>query len=139
PQTDSYFMDIAAMFAETGWREQPIYRALSQYNHVLGCSYVGVSHALRVKLATTAFVCQDGKLPKSIKPQVGRFLSEAEIAECKAIGSLFKLAQVLDPGAHGGLDQFALLRDNSGQYTLKAPSAFLAMASEEVAKILHTV
>lgn len=139
PNTDKRFLEVAALFAETGWREQALYRAISQYNHVLGGAYVGATHAMRIKLATTAFFCHEDELPESLKPQVEYFLSPQEIAECKAIGSLFELAQFLDPGAIGTLDQFKVVRDNSGAFTLSGPDVFLAMGSEEVAKKISLV
>lgn len=139
PMVEARFLEVSALFAETGWREQALYRAISQFNHVLGGAYVGANHHMRMKLATTAYFCHEEKLAKNIAEQVSSFLSAAEIQECQAVGSLFGLAQILDPGALGTLDQFTLVRNNKEALTLQGPAAFMAMKSEEVAKKLNFV
>ncbi len=139
PNISERFIEVAAMFSETGWREQPLYRALSQFNHILGGAYVGAGHNLRVKLALTAFFCHEKNLTKDLALQVKPLISNSDMAECQALGSLFRLAQVLDPGAQGVLDRFSLVYDKSSQYILKAPTDFMAMESEEVTKLLKNV
>jgi len=90
-----------------------------------------------MKLATTAYFCHEEKLAKNIVEQVNYFLTPKELQECQAVGSLFGLAQILDPGALGTLDQFRFVRNNKGALTLEGPRAFMAMKSEEVAKKLN--
>ena len=138
PESNKRYLEVAALFAETGWREQALYRATSQFNHVLGGAYVGANHKMRMKLATTAYFCHDSELTESIRAQASHFLCDDQIAECKAVGSLFQLAQILDPGALGTLDQFKLVRNNEGRLTIEGPEAFMHMASEEVNKKLET-
>ena len=137
PATSPRFIDVAAMFAETGWREHPLYRARSHFNRVLGGAYVGAPHKLRFKLALAAYYAHGLKeLPDEISQQRQRLLINEDVLECQTIGALFQLAQVLDPGAKGTLDAFNLVGENAGKYRLEGPDAVMGLASEEVDRLV---
>ena len=137
PATSPRFIDVAALFAETGWREQPIYRAQSHFGRVLGGAYVGAPHKLRFKLALAAYYAHGlKKLPEEISRQRQRLLTNEDALECQTLGALFQLAQVLDPGAKGTLDAFTFKGENAGKYRLEGPEAVMGLASEEVERLV---
>ena len=137
PETSPRFIEVAALFSETGWRAHPLYRAQSHFNRVLGGAYVGACHRFRLKLAFAAYYGHglDGMMPDMGK-QKAWLLSEQDHVECRTLGALFQLAQVLDPGAKGSLDQFQLVRKNTGGYTLNGPEAVMGLASEELDRLV---
>ena len=139
PALDERFVRAAAMFTEIGWREQPVYRALSLFNRVLGGSYVGADHNLRARLALAAFFRHEDQLLPGMRAQIKTIVSPTEMAACQALGALFNLAALLDPGALGHLERFRLEHDSRGRYILQMPRAFKVMQSEEVTKRLQIV
>lgn len=137
PATSERFVEVASLFAETGWRAQPLYRAQSHFNRVLGGAYVGAPHRVRLKLALAAYYGHGlVALSAEMARQKERLLSETDHLECRALGALFQLAQVLDPGAKGNLDQFQLVRKNNGKYTLNGPDAVMGLAPEELDRLV---
>ena len=137
PATTKRFVEVAALFAETGWRAHPLYRAQSHFNRVLGGAYVGASHRVRLKLALAAYYGHGLEdLTPEMRQQKDRLLSEKDHLECRVLGALFQLAQVLDPGAKGTLDQFSLVRKNDGRYTLNGPDAVMGLAPQELERLV---
>lgn len=139
PDVSWRYLRTCAMFSEIAWREQPVYRAMTAYNQVLGGSYVGAGHNLRMRIALSAFFRHEDKLLPGMKKQLRGIVSQADIVECQAIGALFNLASLLDPGAKSELDRFHLDRHANGVWYLQMPREFKAMQSEEVAERLKIV
>lgn len=139
PDVSWRYLRTCAMFSEIAWREQPIYRAMTAYNQVLGGSYVGAGHNLRMRVALAAFFRHEDKLLPGMKKQLRGIVSPEEIAECQVIGALFNLASLLDPGAKSELDRFRMERHDNGVWYLQAPREFKLMQSEEVAERLKIV
>ena len=138
PNTPERFIDVASLFSETGWRAHPLYRAQSHYNRVLGGAYVGASHLERLKLALSAYYGHGMmRLTPEMNHQKERLLTEHDHVECQTLGALFQLAQVLDPGAKGHLDQFQLVRKNGEGYSLNGPKEVMALTSEELQKLVQ--
>ena len=134
PKFSTRFIEAAALFAETSWREQPLYRAKSHFNRVLGGAYVGATHKLRLKLALTSFYSHgvEAPMPLEIALPVTRLLSPQEHQECKILGGLFQLAHLLDPGARGNLKNFNAHFSAENQIKLEGPEAVLGLGSEEL-------
>jgi exopolyphosphatase/guanosine-5'-triphosphate,3'-diphosphate pyrophosphatase len=129
-------LKAAACYCEIAWREQPLYRALSIFDQAIGGSYVGVGHNTRARLALISFFRHEQKLLKGMKEQVGNLVSGKQIHQAKIVGTLFRLASMLDPGFRGLLSSFSLEETADG-YTLNAPKAFLKMESESVNNCLR--
>lgn len=138
PDVDARLLKAAAFFAEVGWREQISYRSRGNFEIVYGGSFVGVSHKERALLALMVFFRHSDALLPGMAPRFKGMLTEDELLKAKKVGALFNLASLLDPGAKGVLDDFALKQKN-GKYILEGPYIFMDMASESVAKRLAFV
>ena len=135
PSIEPRLLKAAACYCEIAWREQPLYRGKSIFEQALGGSYVGVGHKTRARLALMSFFRHEDKLLKGMSEQINGLVSPEQIHQAQIVGTLFRLAAMLDPGFKGLLSSFSLRYEEDG-YILNAPKAFLKMESEAVNECL---
>lgn len=139
PDANPRWLQSACLMGQVVWREQHAYRARTAFDRVLGGAYVAADHHTRAMLALAVYHIHENKPSESLLAEIKGVLTEEQILQARRLGALVALTMALDPGGKGLLNQFELARDDKGHFTLKGPSSFMAMKSEEVEKRLNEV